>query len=229
MEQLADLRLTHRGVDVRQLVVDRLYQTANGLIDTSADFLAAHTGNIAVHIDGSLFQCLSQIELCISMALPHLHALCFLDGLILRQLGRGVLAQKAFNFQVGLNFFQELCIAGKHNQNFLALTGHHTKSGIISAAVIPRSQNTNSHIVALVCLVRAVIHGLIEEESIAAIEGRVGVFLAGKNVLENHLRNLGDDLRSLHILLFNLVVDFLFLIGQENIDAAVFLHKHLPH
>ena len=109
------------------------------------------------------------------------------------------------------------------------MTGHHTKGGIISAAIIPRSQNANSHIVALVCLIRAVIHGLIEEECIAAIECRVYVFFARENVLKNHLRNLGDDLRGLHILLFNFVVDFLFLIGQEDIDAAVFLYEHLPH
>ena len=56
MEQLSDLSLAHRGVDVGQLVVDRLHQTANGLIDPGADFLAVYTGNIAVDIDGSLFQ-----------------------------------------------------------------------------------------------------------------------------------------------------------------------------
>ena len=55
VEQLANLRLAHRGVDIGQLVVDCLHQTANGLIDTSANFFATHTGNIAVHIDGSLF------------------------------------------------------------------------------------------------------------------------------------------------------------------------------
>ena len=109
------------------------------------------------------------------------------------------------------------------------MTGHHTKGGIISAAIIPRSQNANSHIVALVCLIGAVIHGLIEEECIAAIECRVYVFFARENVLKNHLRNLSDDFRCFDIFLFELVVDFLFLIGQEDIDAAVFLYEHLPH
>ena len=128
-----------------------------------------------------------------------------------------------------MDFFQELRVAGKNNQNLLALTGHHAKGGIIGAAVVPRGQNAQPHIVVLVGLIGAVIHSLIEEERIAAIEGGISVFLAGENVLENHLRNLGDDLRGLHIFLFNLVVDFLFLIGQEDIDAAVFLHEHLPH
>ncbi len=78
VEHLADLRLTHRSVDVRQLVVDRLYQTTNGLIDPSADFLAVYADNIAVYIDRCFFQRFGQVELCVLAALPHFHALCLL-------------------------------------------------------------------------------------------------------------------------------------------------------
>ena len=105
MEQLADLRLAHRSVDVGQLVVDRLYQTANGLIDTGTDFLAAHTGNIAVHIDGSLFQRLGQIELCVGVTILHFYYLCLLYCFILWQLSRGILAQKTLYLQISLHFF----------------------------------------------------------------------------------------------------------------------------
>ena len=105
VEQLADLRLAHRSVDVGQLVVDRLYQTANGLIDTGTDFLAAHTGNIAVHIDGSLFQRLGQIELCVGVTILHFYYLCLLYCFILWQLSRGILAQKTLYLQISLHFF----------------------------------------------------------------------------------------------------------------------------
>ena len=58
MEHLADLRLAHRRVDVGQLVIDRLHQTANGFIDPADDFLAVHADNIAVYIDRCFFSAL---------------------------------------------------------------------------------------------------------------------------------------------------------------------------
>ena len=158
VEQLAYLRLTHWGVNVRQLVVDRLYQTAHGLIDTSTDFLATHTGNIAVHINSCLFHCLSQIELCISVAHSHFCTLCFLNSLIFCQLSRGILTQKTLDLQVGLNLFQKFRITREHDKNFLALTGHYAKSCIIGTAIIPRSQDTQPYIIALICSVGAIIH-----------------------------------------------------------------------
>ena len=112
-----------------------------------------------------------------------------------------------------MDFRQELSIIGENDKDFSALTGHHPKCTIVRAAVIPRCQDTKADIIVLICLIRAVIHKLIEAERIASIENRVGVALAGEDVFKNHLRDLSDDFRRFDIFLFDLVVDFLFLIG----------------
>ena len=52
VEHLTNLRLSHRSVDVGQLVIDGLHQTTNGFIDPCADLFAIHTCYIAVDIDG---------------------------------------------------------------------------------------------------------------------------------------------------------------------------------
>ena len=197
MEHLADLRLAHRCVNVGKLVVNRLHQPANGFIDPAADFFPVYADNIAIYIDGCFFQCFGQVELGVLVALPHFHALCLFDRLVLGKLCGSVFPKEAFDFQVGLDFRQELSIIGENDKDFSALTGHHPKCTIVRAAVIPR----------------AVIHKLIEAERIAPIECRVGVALAGEDVFKNHLRDLGDDFRRFDIFLFDLVVDFLFLIG----------------
>ena len=229
MEHLADLRLAHRRVDVGQLVIDRLHQTANGFIDPADDFLAVHADNIAVYIDRCFFQRFGQVELCVLIALPHFHTLCLFDRLILGKLRGGVFPKEPLNFQIGLNFRQELCIIRKYNKDFSALTGHHPKGSILCAAVVPRCQDTKADVIVLICFVWTIIYKLVEAKGIAAIEDRIGVAFAGENVLKNHFRDLGDDLRRFYIFLLNFIVDFLFLIGQEDIDAAVFLHEHLPH
>ena len=162
MEHLADLRLAHRCVDVGKLVVDRLYQTANGFIDPAADFLAVHADNIAVHIDGRFFQCFGQVELGVLIAFPHFHTLCLFDRLILGKLRRGVFPKEAFNLQVGLDFCQELCVIREHDKDFSALAGHHPKCSIIRTAVIPRCQDAKANVVVLICLIGAVIHKLVE-------------------------------------------------------------------
>ena len=112
-----------------------------------------------------------------------------------------------------MDFRQELSIIGENDKDFSALTGHHPKCTIVRAAVIPRSQDAKANVIVLISLIRAVIHKLIEAERIAPIECRVGVALAGEDVFKNHLRDLGDDFRRFDIFLFDLVVDFLFLIG----------------
>ena len=81
----------------------------------------------------------------------------------------------------------------------------------------------------MICLVRAVIHELIKPKGITTTKRRVSIAFSGEDVLKDHLRYLGDNLRGLHIFLLDLIVDFLFLIGQEDIDTAIFLNKHLPH
>ena len=210
-------------------MVNRLYQSSDCLIDAADHFLAGGVQHITIDIDGSLFQSFRQIKLRITVAFPHLHTLCFLNGLILGKLHRSILAQESLNFQVCPHFCQECIIVWQNYKNFLALSREQAQRTIIDAAIIPRGQHTEADIVILVCLIRAVIHCLIEGECIAPSKAWVLILLAGENVLIDHLRNLRDDLRHLHIFFFDFVVDFLFLISQEYIDGAILLDQHLAH
>ena len=226
-EHLADIRLTHRRVDIGELMINGLHQPPDGLIDPSRHFFRGKAGDIPVHIDTCLFQSLGQIQLCVVIPLPHLHALGFFDGLILCKLEGPRFSQKPLDFQVHLHFRQELVIVGKNDKDLLALPGHHAQGRVIHAAVIPRSQDTQTSIIALCRFIGSVIHRLIERETIASIERRITITLVLTDVLKNHFRNLGDDLRHFHILFFNFVVDLLFLVRQEYIQAAVLLNQHL--
>ena len=228
-EQLADVGLAHGGGNVGQFMVDRLHQTTDCLVDAAVHFLAGGTQHITVYIDGSILQCLGQVELGVVVAFPHLHPLCFLDGLVLCKLYRGVFAQEALDLQVGAHFGQEGVIVGQCHKHFLALPGDHPQGRVLHAALIPRGQHTQPDIVALICLVGAVIHHLVEREGVPSAECRILVLFAGEDVLKDHLSDLREDFRHLHVFFFNLVVDLLLLIGQEHIDAAVFLDQHLAH
>ena len=210
-------------------MVNRLHQSSDCLVDAAGYFLAGSVQHIAIDINGSLFQCFRQVKLGVTVAFPHLHALCFLNGLILGKLHRSILAQEPLNFQVCPHFRQERIIIRQNHKDFLALTREQAQRTIIGAALIPRGQHTEADIVILVCLIGAVIHCLIEGERIPSTEAWVLILLAGENVLIDHLRNLRDDLRHLHIFFFDFVVDFLFLIGQEYIDGAILLDQHLAH
>ena len=112
VKHFTDLRLAHGRVDVGQLVIDRLHQPANRLIDPGPNFLAVDADNIAVHIDRRFLQRFGQVKFSICIALPHFNALCLFDGLILGQLGRGVFPQETLDFQIGLDLRQELCVVG---------------------------------------------------------------------------------------------------------------------
>ena len=141
-EQLADVGLAHGGGNVGQFMVDRLHQTTDCLVDAAVHFLAGGTQHIAVYIDGGILQCLGQVELGVAVALPHLHSLCFLDGLVFCKLHRGVFAQEALDLQVGAHFGQERIIVGQCHQHFLALPGDHPQGRVLHAALIPRGQHT---------------------------------------------------------------------------------------
>ena len=229
LEHLPDVCFAHRCINIGQLVVNRLHQSSDSLVDAAGHFLAGGVQHIAIDIDGSLFQSFRQIKLGVTVAFPHLHALCFLNGLILGKLHRSILAQEPLNFQVCPHFRQERIIIWQNHKDFLALAGEQAQRTIIGAALIPRGQHTEADIVILVCLIGAVIHCLIEGERIPSTKAGVLILLAGENVLIDHLRNLRDDLRHLHIFFFDFVVNFLFLIGQEYIDGAILLDQHLAH
>ena len=79
-------------------MVNRLHQSAYSLVDAAGHFLTGGVQHIAIDIDGSLFHSFRQVKLGITVAFPHLYALCFLNGLILGKLHRSILAQEPLNF-----------------------------------------------------------------------------------------------------------------------------------
>ena len=78
-------------------MINRLHQSSDCLIDATGYFLAGGVQYISVDIDGSLFQRFRQIKLGVAVPLPHLHALRFLNGLILGKLHGSILSQEALN------------------------------------------------------------------------------------------------------------------------------------
>ena len=229
MEHLADFRFAVGSVNIRKFVIYDLHKAANGFIDPAGHFLGRCTDGIAVHIDGGFLQALGQVQLRIGIAFPHLHTLRFFYGFVLGKLRRCIQAQELLNLQILPDLIQKCSIIRQHNQNLASLAGHHAKRSLIVSALIPRGKNAKPKVITLIGFIRPVIHSLIEAEGIPAVECRIAVFLVGEDVLENHLGNLVDDLRHLHVLAVDLAVNLLLLIGQENIEAAVFLHQHLPH
>ena len=79
-------------------MVNRLHQSSDCLVDAAGHFLAGGVQHITIDIDGSLFQSFRQVKLGVTVAFPHLHALCFLNGLILGKLHRSILTQEPLNF-----------------------------------------------------------------------------------------------------------------------------------
>ena len=69
-----------------------MHQSSDCFVDTAGHFLSGSVQHIAIDIDGSLFQCFRQVKLGVTVAFPHLHTLCFLNGLILGKLHRSILA-----------------------------------------------------------------------------------------------------------------------------------------
>ena len=227
LEHLPDIRFAEGRVDVGKLMVDGLHQLADRLVDSAGHILGMGLDRIRVDIDGRVFQALRQVQLRIGIALPHLHALGFLDGLIFGQLRGCVQAQELLNLQIDPDLIQKRRVIREHHQYFPPLPGHHTQCGVVVSALVPRCQNTESDIVILICLIGPVIHRLIEGEGIPAVKGRISVLLIRKNILEDHLGHFIDDFRHLHVLAVDLAVDLLLLVSKEDIKVSVLLYQHL--
>ena len=118
----------------------------------------------------------------------------------------------------------KLAVIGQHNQNTSLLTGEHPHGGLVRAHIPVRRDDFQRNIIILIGTVGPVIHELIETESIAAIHGRIAILLSIVEIIEDHLGHSADDLGDLHIFRLNIPLDFLFLVGQEDIDIAVLLH-----
>ena len=173
-------------------MINRLYQSADRLVDTAVDFLCACFQDVRINVDAGLLQRLGQIQLCVCLAFPYLNILRFFDGIVLGQLGIGVQAQILFNFQKDPYFIQEGGVIRQYNQNFLALPGQDAEPGIVVPAFIPGCDHTHADIVVLVGFIWAVIHCLIEAKGISAVERGIPVAFFCENVFKDHFRDFGD-------------------------------------
>ena len=115
MEHFTDLWFPHWCINITELMVNNLYQTADSLLNPCRYISGIQPRNISIHIDGSFFQCFCQIQLGIFIALTHFCPLCFFNALILRKMSIRIFAQETFYFHICLHFPQELIIIGKKN------------------------------------------------------------------------------------------------------------------
>ena len=100
LKHLPDVRFPESCFDIRKLMINRLHQPSNRLVDAAGHFFGAGPDGITVDIDDRVLQVLGQIHLGISAALAHLHAFRLFDGLILGQLYRGVQPQEFLYFEI---------------------------------------------------------------------------------------------------------------------------------
>ena len=229
MEHLPDLRFTHGSIDIGQLVINGLYQSAKSFCDPRRNFLRGNMSHITIHINRGFLQVLCKIQFGIGITLAHLNALGLFDRFIFCQLFRCVQTQKLFNLQILPDLIQKCRIIWQGDQYFALLSGNHTQCQIVAAALIPGCKDADTDIIVLIRFIRPVINGLIEAERIPAVERRVTVLLIGEDILKDHLRNLIDYLCHFNILAVDFAVDLLFFICQEDIVQTILLHQHLTH
>ena len=74
LKHLPDVRFPESCFDIRKLMINRLHQPSNRLVDAAGHFFGAGPDGITVDIDDRVLQVLGQIHLGISAALAHLHA-----------------------------------------------------------------------------------------------------------------------------------------------------------
>ena len=128
-----------------------------------------------------------------------------------------------------MNFIEKRPILRQHDQNGFTLCGKHPHRCFVRAFVTVRCQNFEGQLVILSCLIRFIVHDLIESERVTPIKSRITVFFFIKEPVKNQLRNLRGNLAGIDRLVLDGKVDFLFLIGQENIKIAVLLHQRLSN
>ena len=81
-----------------------------------------------------------------------------------------------------------------------------------------------SDIIRLISLEVSVIYFLIEWEQITAT---VTIFLICKDFLEDYGRCFSDNLTHFYGFIIDCIIDFLFFIGQEDIDFSILLYQCL--
>ena len=169
-EHFSDICFAEGSINIGQLVIYRLYQSADCFVDPVGDFLSIRLDRIRIDIDGRILQTFYQIQLSVRIAFPHFHTLCFFNGLVFGQLRGRIQPQELFNLEIDADLVQKCRIVRKNHQDFLPLARHHAKRRVIISTLIPRRQDPETDIIVLIGLVRTIVYCLIEGERVSAIE-----------------------------------------------------------
>ena len=224
-ELLDDIVLIKGGIDVGQLVVDRVHKAGEGFADAPLHVLGRQLGNIAVDVDRGGFQRIDQVDFGVAQAGAHLLGLILADGLVALNLGSRVGAQILLDLHCLTDLVEELAVIGQHDQHLTALAGHQAQALLIGAIAVIGGQHADADVIILVDLERLVVHLLVVTERIAAIELGVLVFGFGQDLGVDHVRRAVDDVGHFHVLAVDVAANFLLFLGQEYVDITVFLHK----
>ena len=164
-----------------------------------------------------------------SITVTHLHLLGFLDLLILSDCVNRVIAQELFDTQRNPDLLQERAVIRQHDQYTPALTRKETQGLLVRDLIAVGGQHFKRQIEGLIGFIGPVIDHLIESKLVPTIESGITILLFIIQTIEDQLRHFANDLALLDALALalNFTVDFLFLISQEDIDLAVFLHECL--
>ena len=135
--QLPEPRVIHGGVNIGELVVDCLHQPPQRLVKASRHLFDGDAGNVAVDIDGRLFQRSRQIQLGVLAAGTHLLPLGVLNVLIFNRPRRGALLQIFLDLQIRLQLAPKGAVIGQDNENFPVLTGFYPQGAVVQSAVVP--------------------------------------------------------------------------------------------
>ena len=212
-ELLDDIVLIKGGIDVGQLVVDRVHKAGEGFADAPLHVLGGQLGNIAVDVDCGGFQRIDQVDFGVAQAGAHLLGLILADGLVALDLGSRVGAQILLDLHCLTDLVEELAVIGQHDQHLTALTGHQAQALLIGAITVIGGQHADADVIILVDLERLVVHLLVVTERIAAIELGVLVFGFGQDLGVDHVRRAVDDVGHFHILAVDVAANFLLFLG----------------
>ena len=116
-KQLSDITFAGCCIYIYQFVIDRRYQFAKRIIDTSCHILGCRRKLISINVDACRFQRFFQEETCCGIMLTQLDLFGFFDLLVLCNGIGCIVAKELFNLQGRLNLIQESSIIRQYNKH----------------------------------------------------------------------------------------------------------------
>ena len=227
-EDAADvlIALRKRGHKV-QLAVNVLDQVAHRLIQRVLDVLRADVHPFSRDVeraldDGFFEQRCGGSFVLVRLALPRLNDLANRFGEL-----ADVAALDIFRDAQRLGDFVVIAVAVQQHDGLAVRAGLQAQAAVAALRQIGFSGHDAQADAADLLAADAVVHHLVVGEIVAVL---VAVFLAGVKVAEHRFADFADDLGRIDERAADVVVDFLFFVGQEEIDFAVardvvFMHQ----